>query len=67
MELDGHPTQDIVEELQRRGGLLYQGTDMGPDEEALTLPRHRSEHERGLWVFLPTAAYETEIDEMPPF
>lgn len=65
MELDGHPTQDIVEELERRGALVYPGTDAGPNPEALELPRHRASHERGVWIYLPRAAYETGLDEEP--
>lgn len=66
MEPDGHPTQDLVEELQRRGGLAYPGTDAGPDSEALELARHRRQHERGVWLFLPREAYETGVDDEPP-
>lgn len=65
MELEGHPTQDIVEELQRRGGLAYSGDDSGPDDESLELARHRKVHERGMWLFLPPGAYETGLDEIP--
>lgn len=66
MELDGHPTQDIVEELQRRGALLYPGTSTGPDPEHLRLARHRENRESGLWLFLPRGAYDTGFDEAPP-
>lgn len=66
MELDGHPTQDIVEELERRGAVVYPGTDAGPDPRHLELPRRRAAHERGLWLFLPRGAYDTGIDELPP-
>lgn len=66
MELEGHPTQDLVDELTRRGGLLYRGTDTGPDAEALEIAKHRQTHEAGFWLFLPSRAYETEIDELPP-
>lgn len=66
MEPEGHPTQDLVDELQNRGGLLYPGTDAGPDPEALELARRRPHHERGVWLFLPTEAYETGVDDGPP-
>lgn len=66
MELEGHPTQDLVDELQQRGGLLYQGTDAGPDSGALELARHRKERERGVWLFLPVQAYDTGLDDIPP-
>ncbi len=66
MELDGHPTQDIIDELQRRGAAFYQGTGAGPDPEALELVRRRGEADPGFWLFIPAAAWETEIDEGPP-
>lgn len=64
MELDGHPTQDIVEELQRRGAAVYPGTTSGPDTQSLELARKQLQ-EDGLWLFLPPTVYETEIDEPP--
>lgn len=66
MEPEGHPTQDLVEELQRRGGLLYSGTDSGPDPDSLEVARHKEEQRRGVWLFLPTQAYDTGLDEPPP-
>lgn len=66
MELEGHPTQDIVDELQRRGGLVYQGADSGPEPEALELARHRKSRTQGMWVFLPSEAYDTGVDDEPP-
>ena len=66
MELEGHPTQDLVEELQRRGGIAYPGSDAGPDDESLEMARHRKSARPGLWIYLPREAYETEIDEEPP-
>jgi hypothetical protein len=66
VELEGHPTQDIVDELQRRGGLVYEGTDSGPEPEALELARHRKKPTRGVWVFLPSGAYDTGFDDEPP-
>ena len=66
MELEGHPTQDLVEELQRRGGLAYPGNDSGPKPETLELARHRKEATPGVWLFLPAEAYETGVDDEPP-
>ncbi|MGH2811410.1 MAG: hypothetical protein ACRDI1_01685 [Actinomycetota bacterium] len=66
MELDGHPTQDIVDELQRRGALAYRGTESGPDPDSLELARHRKNPNAGIWLFLPREAYETGMDEEPP-
>ena len=67
MELEGHPTQDIVEELQRRGALAYPGTDKGPDQQSMGLAIRRHEERNGMWLFLAKEAYDTEIDESPPF
>lgn len=66
METEGHPTQDLVEELQRRGGLLHPGTSAGPDAEALEFARRGGVAEPGVWLFLPNSAYDTAIDEGPP-
>jgi hypothetical protein len=66
MEPEGHPTQDLVDELQRRGGLIFGGTDAGPDPDNLEFARHRQEHKRGVWLFLPAEAYETGFDDLPP-
>jgi len=66
MELEGHPTQDVVEELQRRGGLIHPGSSTGPDAKALELARPRDAVEPGIWLFLPNSAYDTQIDEGPP-
>lgn len=66
MEPEGHPTQDLVEELQRRGGLVYPGTDAGPEADSLELAIRRKDHRQGVWLFLPTEAYETGFDEIPP-
>ncbi|MGH2705045.1 MAG: hypothetical protein ACRDJ4_08115 [Actinomycetota bacterium] len=65
MELEGHPTQDVVEELQRRGALVYPGTSGGPDPDHLELARHGRNPERGVWIFLSAVAYNTGFDEDP--
>ncbi|MGQ0680055.1 MAG: hypothetical protein ACT4OM_10465 [Actinomycetota bacterium] len=63
MEIDGHPTHDLVDELRRRGGQLHLGNSLGPMSSevggGLSI-------ERGLWLFLPEKAYDTDIDEPPP-
>ncbi|MDQ4148394.1 MAG: hypothetical protein M3164_00115 [Actinomycetota bacterium] len=64
MELDGHPTQDMVDELQRRGAVLHSGNSLGP--QGTLSDRNEVELERGIWLFLPERAYETEIDEAMP-
>jgi hypothetical protein len=65
MELDGHPTNDIIEELARRGGIAYPGNSIAPDPAALELVRRRGAFERGVWIFLPGEAFETGFDEPP--
>jgi hypothetical protein len=67
MELEGHPTQDIVDELQRRGAVLHSGNSLGPQAKLSQSSGDRIELERGIWLFLPEQAYLTEIDEgLPP-
>lgn len=63
MELEGHPTQDIVDELRRRGALEYEGTAGGPNAEQLRFAQHGRPDEPGSWLFLPSTAYETGLDE----
>jgi hypothetical protein len=66
MELDGHPTHDLVGELEARGASLYQGTGAGPDPWALELQPPLDPFQRGLWLYLPPEVYNTGFDEPPP-
>lgn len=63
MELDGHPTHDLVEELKRRGARPYPGTSAGPAPEHLQLEARRASSQEGLWLFLPPDAFNTGFDE----
>ena len=63
MEIDGHPTQDIVDELLRRGSRMHLGNSLGPQSTEVS---GELTIEKGLWLFLPEKAYETDIDEIPP-
>ncbi len=63
MELEGHPTRDMLEELQARGALVYPGTSSGPDPERLRMTLPRETNEQGLWLFLPGQAFNTGFDE----
>lgn len=63
MEIDGHPTQDIVDEMLRRGSRVIPGDEKGP--EATILAGEALPESRGFWLFVPEKAYDTEIDEMP--
>ncbi|HMC08454.1 MAG TPA: hypothetical protein VKL22_03950 [Actinomycetota bacterium] len=66
MELDGHPTHDLVGELQTRGAYLYPGTGAGPDSRYQDLQPPPDPDERGLWLYLPPEVYDTGFDEPPP-
>lgn len=57
MEIEGHPTSDLVTELEQRGALRVSGTPAGPDPDAL--------EGAGLWLFLPPEAFLTGLDDLP--
>lgn len=61
MEIDGHPTQDMVDELCRRGGQVSPGNSLGPVSSRLGAGG--TSVEKGVWLFLPGQAYDTEIDD----
>lgn len=65
MEIDGHPTQDLIEELERRGALRLAGTTSGPRAEGLRFVEQALGDQTGFWLFLPRAAYDTGLDEIP--
>ena len=65
MEIEGHPTQDIVEELERRGAMRAAGTSSGPRVDALRFISERAGDVSGTWLFLPREAYLTGLDELP--
>ncbi|MEA2498141.1 MAG: hypothetical protein QOH26_546 [Actinomycetota bacterium] len=65
MEIEGHPTQDMIEELERRGSLRLDGTTSGPEAEALRFLTERAPDIPGLWLFLPQETWRTGIDESP--
>jgi hypothetical protein len=58
MELSGHPTYDLVEELIDRGAVAVPGGPDGPDPAALAVVPI----EEGSWLWLPAVAYETGVD-----
>lgn len=63
MEIEGHPTQDLVEELARRGAIELIGGTAGPDPDGLVFLRERLGDARGGWLFVPAQAYDTGFDE----
>lgn len=65
MEIDGHPTQDLIEELERRGALRVAGSSAGPRVEALRFLTERVGDSPGYWMFLPYETFDTGFDEIP--
>ena len=63
MEIEGHPTQDLVEELERRGALRAAGTSSGPSPETAVFLTERLGDVDGLWLFLPREAFMTGLDD----
>ena len=66
MEIEGHPTQDLIEELERRGAVRMAGSAEGPRAESLRFVTERLGDVEGFWVFLPTQTFMTGFDEIPP-
>jgi hypothetical protein len=66
MEIEGHPTQDLIEELERRGALRIDGSASGPQPESLRFVVDRVGDAAGFWLFLPYETFLTGVDEVPP-
>jgi hypothetical protein len=65
MEMEGHPTQDIVDELLRRGAIRADGSAAGPNIEALRFITEAMDDATGFWIFLPQETFFTGMDEIP--
>ena len=65
MELDGHPTEDIIDELERRGALRADGSSSGPRVDALRFISEKLGETSGFWLFLPRETYLTGMDDIP--
>ena len=65
MELDGHPTEDIIDELERRGALRADGTSSGPRVDALRFISEKLGETSGFWLFLPRETFLTGMDDIP--
>jgi hypothetical protein len=65
MEMEGHPTQDIVDELLRRGAIRADGSTSGPNIEALRFISEAMGDATGFWIFLPQETFFTGMDEIP--
>lgn len=62
MEIEGHPTQDLVDEMVRRGAVAVPGDPSGPSADAA----RKVPGSGGFWMYVSAEAYDTEIDEGPP-
>lgn len=61
MELEGHPTADLIEELVRRGAA---STDRrNPANLSLSELERRHASDQGFWMFIPASAFETGLDD----
>jgi hypothetical protein len=65
MEIEGHPTQDLIEELERRGAVRVDGGPAGPSVEAVRFLSERLGDVTGFWMFLPPNTFLTGVDEPP--
>lgn len=65
MEIEGHPTQDLLEELEARGAVRIRGASAGPDAEALRFISERLPDAAGYWMFLPSENFMTSVDDVP--
>ena len=65
MEMEGHPSQDLIEELARRGAIRAEGTTGGPNPESLRFLTENLGDERGFWLYLPREVFFTGMDEIP--
>ncbi len=65
MEIEGHPTQDLVEELERRGAVRTQGTSSGPRMDTIRFTSEQLGDASGFWLFVPDQTFVTGFDEIP--
>ncbi len=65
MELEGHPTHDIVTELERRGALWIRGSSSGPDPDDVGALARAAPGLTGSWLFLPEVVWATGMDDYP--
>lgn len=63
MEIEGHPTQDLLEELERRGAVRIAGSTAGPHTETTVFLAERYGDVDGLWIFLPPQTFQTGVDD----
>ena len=63
MEIEGHPTQDLLEELERRGAVRLLGSSSGPPTETIAFLTERFGEVDGLWLFVPRETFMTGVDD----
>lgn len=63
MEIEGHPTQDLLEELERRGAVRTSGSSSGPRPETTVFLTERFGDVDGLWIFVPRETFLTGVDD----
>lgn len=63
MEIEGHPTQDLLEELERRGAVRITGSTSGPREETTAFLIERFGETDGMWLFVPPETFLTGLDD----
>jgi hypothetical protein len=65
MEIEGHPTQDLIDELVVRGAIALDGSSAGPRVDGIRFLTERLGETGGSWLFLPHEAFLTGFDEPP--
>jgi hypothetical protein len=65
MEPEGHPTQDLIDELQTRGAIRVEGMSTGPRVDGLRFVVERVGEQPGFWLFLPQDTFRTGLDDLP--
>lgn len=63
MELEGHPTQDLIEELARRGAEVSPVADAEAGTVFASETIKKRPGVKGLWLFIPAEAFETGLDD----
>jgi hypothetical protein len=58
VELSGHPTHDLIDELVARGAIVVEGDRTGPDPAAVD----RIPATNGGWLFVPDSVWDTGFD-----
>lgn len=65
MEVEGHPTHDLITELLVRGAVRADGSSTGPRVDSIRFVVERVGERPGFWLFLPQDTFDTGFDEAP--